>query len=157
MTSIDKILVPVDFQSDPETMLQLAVELGRTHNARLVFLHVIDQSIIDAIHQASHKGYKGEFVQGMRKLVQDRERDLENLVPETHREGLDVELLVRKGDPAEKIIQVAKDLSIKLIVLGSRAPGGETGSSIGEVTRQVVAGAPCSVLLARRTQDIGPL
>jgi universal stress protein A len=157
MTSIDKILVPVDFQSDPKTVLQLAVELGRAHNARLVFLHVIDQPIIDAIHQVSHKGYKGEFVQGMRKLVQDKERDLENLIPETYREGLDVELLVRKGDPAEKIIQVAKDLSIKLIVLGSSALEGETAFHIGEVARRVMSGAPCSLLLARPTEDIGAL
>lgn len=155
MTSIDKILVPVDFQSGAETMLQLAVELGRAHNARLVFLHVIDQSIIDAVQQLSHKGYKGDFVQGMRKVVQDKERELENLASGIHREGIDVELLVRKGDPAEKIIQVAKDLSIKLIILNSRERKDEASPHMGDVTREVVSGAPCSVLLARPTEAVG--
>jgi len=149
MFSIDKVLVPVSFSADSEATVNYAIGLARPHNARLIFLHVINQDIIDSIQQSSDKGYKGDFVRGVRNLVAEREADLRRLVPESCREELEVEFSVRKGAPAEKIIQAATDLSVKLVVLGTSAQSSEFPASLGNTTREVIDASPCPVLLVR--------
>ncbi len=150
MIRVERILVPVDFSGRPEDVAQYAVEIGRMKSAGIYFLHVIHQSIVDAVQTLNKKGYKGDFVQAYRKLVGERERDLERLVSGDLREGLEVEFLVRKGDPAEEVVRVAGELFIDLVVIGGQVTRDGTGTvRLGSVTRHVVERAPCPVLLVK--------
>jgi universal stress protein A len=149
MIRIRKILVLVDFSQNSEKAVQYGLEVARDRQARVFFLHMINQRIIDAVQELSSKGYKGDFIQALKKLVQDRENDLRQFVPEESRSGLEVEFLIRKGEPAEEVINVAKELSIDLIVVGSQGHTALATASIGSVAQNVVNHAPCPVLVIR--------
>ncbi len=149
MIRIQRILVLVDFSQNSAKAAEYGLGIGREQGARIYFLHMINQRIIDAVQELSSKGYKGDFLQAMKKLVQDRENDLREFVPEENREGAEVEFLIRKGEPSEEVISIAKEFSIDLIVLGSQGHTALASGSIGSVAQNVVNRAPCPVLVVR--------
>ncbi len=149
MVRIQKILVLVDFSQNSENAVHYGLEIARDRNARVYFLHMINQRIIDAVQELSSKGYKGDFIQALKKLVQDRENDLMEFVPQDRREGIDIEFLIRKGEPAEEVVNVAKEFSIDLIIVGSQGHTALASSTIGSVAQNVVNQAPCPVLVVR--------
>ncbi|MGC8781078.1 MAG: universal stress protein [Anaerolineae bacterium] len=63
--------------------------------------------------------------------------------------GVDAKLLLRVGDPAYEIIQVAKTEGYDLIVVGHRGLSPIKAFLLGSVSNRVVTHAPCSVLVVR--------
>ena len=63
--------------------------------------------------------------------------------------GWTLETVIRQGDPANDIIEVATKIDSDLLVIGSHGLGRIERFLIGSVSRKVVEYAPCSVLVAR--------
>jgi nucleotide-binding universal stress UspA family protein len=63
--------------------------------------------------------------------------------------GIDVETHAREGDPAEVILDIAKEQNADLIVVGSRGLSGVRRFLIGSVSAKVSEHAPCSVMIVR--------
>jgi universal stress protein A len=149
MIKIERILVPVDFSESSQKALRYGHELARERNGRLYVLHVINQRIIDALHDMSAKGYKGEFVEVLKKVVNERKEELDRFVPASMREGIEIEFETRKGRPAEEVIKFARDNRIDLIILGNVGRSALEAALVGSVARSVANHAPCPVLLVR--------
>jgi nucleotide-binding universal stress UspA family protein len=64
-------------------------------------------------------------------------------------QGLNAHSLVMRGEPADTIINHARDQKIDLIVCGSRGYGTVTSMLVGSVSRQLAHHAPSSVLVVR--------
>jgi universal stress protein A len=152
MITIERILVPVDFSESSQKALRYGHELARERNGKLYVLHVINQRIIDALHDMSAKGYKGEFIEVLKKVVSERKEELERFVPVTMREGIEIEFEIRKGRPAEEVIKFAKENRIDLIILGNVGRSALEAALVGSVARNVANHAPCPVLLVRPTE-----
>lgn len=149
MIRLERILVPVDFSEYSEKAVRYGIELARGHGSKLYFVHVISQRVIHAVQELNVRGYKGDFVQAVRKLVQDKENDLRDFVPQSLYEGIETHFSIRKGSPAEEVIEASKNLSIDLIVLGSKGHSALASVLIGSVVQKVVNNAPCPVLVVR--------
>jgi nucleotide-binding universal stress UspA family protein len=63
--------------------------------------------------------------------------------------GVEARLLLREGDPAYEIIQVAKIEGYDLIVVGHRGLSPIKAFLLGSVSNRIVEHAPCSVLVVR--------
>lgn len=61
---------------------------------------------------------------------------------------------VRVGDAADEILRVAEDFAADLIVMGSRGHTGLARFFAGSVTRRVLHGAKCSVLVSRGSASL---
>lgn len=61
----------------------------------------------------------------------------------------DIDVVMIDGDPARKIVQVAKRAQADLIAVGSRGLGGAEGLLAGSVSYKVNHAAPCSCLIVR--------
>ena len=66
--------------------------------------------------------------------------------------GLSVETVVRDGDPRTAIVKEAEEWGADLIMMGSHGRTGLTRLLLGSVAQAVVAHAPCSVEVVRRTR-----
>src|SRR5687767_2303112 len=64
--------------------------------------------------------------------------------------GLDVETVIRDGDPRTEIVDEAIKWNSDLIVVGSHGYTGIKRLLLGSVAQHVVAHAPCSVEVVRR-------
>jgi nucleotide-binding universal stress UspA family protein len=53
------------------------------------------------------------------------------------------------GDPAEQLIETARELDADLLVVGRRDQGALQRLVLGSVSSKVVGGAPCDVLVVR--------
>lgn len=63
--------------------------------------------------------------------------------------GAGVTAVVRAGRPADVLIDVARELSADLIVVGNRGRGPARSALLGSVSAHLVDHAPCPVLVAR--------
>lgn len=63
--------------------------------------------------------------------------------------GLAVDAVARQGDPAQTIVEEAKDWHADLIVVGSHGRSGLGRLLLGSVAQAVVSHAPCSVEVVR--------
>ncbi len=152
LTTIRRILVPVDFSENSEKAVRFGVDLARERSARLVVLHVLNERFVEAIQELNFKGFKGDFVHSLRKLLKEKEDDLLEFIQPEWRTDIDMEVMVRRGNPAQEVIEAAKDLSIDLIVLGSLGYSAADVTGIGATATEVAGKAPCSVMLVRDVQ-----
>jgi nucleotide-binding universal stress UspA family protein len=65
--------------------------------------------------------------------------------------GLNVEMVVRDGDPRSVIVDEAKEWSANLVVVGSHGYTGVKRWLLGSVAHSVVSHAPCSVEVVRKS------
>lgn len=63
--------------------------------------------------------------------------------------GVEARLLLREGDPAYEIVQVAQTEGYDLIVVGHRGLSPIKAFLLGSVSSRIVTHAPCSVLVVR--------
>lgn len=64
--------------------------------------------------------------------------------------GVDAEFEVLEGEPAERIVELARAREADLIVVGSRGRGSIVGTLLGSVSREVMRHADRPVLVAAR-------
>jgi universal stress protein A len=149
MIKIQRVLVPIDFSEHSQKAARYGTEIGRDRKARIYFLNVINQRILDTVQDLSVRGFQGDFAEAVNTLAGKREHELRQFVPGAWLEGLETQYLIRKGNPAEEIMAAARELDIDMIVLGSRGHSALATLFVGSVARNVVNHAPCPVLIVR--------
>jgi len=74
---------------------------------------------------------------------------LEEAAAEIRAAGVEVDVFVRQGDPADAILDVAEERGSDLIVVGNKGMTGAKRFLLGSVPNKVSHHAPCSVLIIR--------
>ncbi len=139
---MDRIVVGVDGSDESWAGYQAALDLAKATGASIVAVHVEYLSAWATFGLGATLGDVFEADEKVRTELTD----------EAQRRGeshdVEVEVMVRKGRPANEITAVATDVGADLVVVGHRGHGGAT-SWLGSVATEVVHRAPCSVLVAR--------
>lgn len=135
---IERILFATDFGNASPVAASYVARLGETHGAYLTLLHVVENT------------EPGELVHP-RELEEAALVHLRRLIPETVELLHEPRLMVRHGDAAEKILEVAQSDSADLIVLGVRnSKSVLRATHLGAaVAHQVIAKSGCPVLTVR--------
>lgn len=152
MTSIKRILCPVDFSEFSRHALDSAVAIARQQDAAVTALYVIPpvQTTYPAIGVAAYVPY----VYSVEDLKEFRTM-LERFVgavdyPIT---AVSVEALV-----VDEILKRAAELPADLIVIGTHGRSGFDRLVLGSVAERVLVKATCPVLtIPRRSPDVAPL
>ncbi|MEM3397176.1 MAG: universal stress protein [Thermoplasmata archaeon] len=111
---VKTVVVPTDGSEDMEQVLSIAVDIARTMEAKIYGIYVVDLTpFIDFPED--------EVVQSIKaKLYEEGWNALRTLEKFCKERGNEVEVLIEEGNPAEKIIKIAKKLKADLIVMGTR-------------------------------------
>jgi len=151
----DHILVPVDNISSHRQGIDAAIGLARASGGRLTLL-----SVVPTIHDLSgRQAVAGRFSPGATRVMleieeKDRNQQLDHLVSECKTAGVEAEGVIRRGDPAQVIAEVAQELAVDLISIGTHGKVGtqafwqlSVGARILERTsRPMLLSPPCSVI-----------
>ena len=142
---IHKILVPTDGSDHANKAIQFAADLAAQYDATVFIMHVVSKLDIpdDFFHYAEIEGFEeppqtiylqkvGDAIIGQAEKKVDRKR-----VKKVHAE-------LSEGDPAEKILEFAKDNNVDMIVIGSRGLGSVKGLLLGSVSTKVCHLAECT-------------
>ncbi len=83
------------------------------------------------------------------KIIKYGEQVLNDVVENGKTMGVEVQKILKVGNPAETILNVAQNLKVHTIVLGSEGKKGIKRVLLGSVAENVVRNAECTVLVAR--------
>jgi len=142
------ILVPLDGSPTGSRGLRQALALATAERARLVLLHVVDES---AAYAEFESGASADLV---RALVRDGRRILKRAQSLAGRHGKEARALLREsvGEPvAEEIVRQAKRLHCDLIVMGTHARRRGARRVPGSRGALVARDSPVPVLLVPRS------
>lgn len=145
MVQINRVLIPVDFSENSQRAVNYGLSIARTYGAKVYMMHVISQRIVDAIHELSIKGYKGDFVEIMKDVRRDREKEMKALAASF--EGIEIEFIIKEGKPGPEIVDIAKELNVDLIVIGHQGRSALGSILLGSVAQYVVNHTPCPILV----------
>ncbi len=151
MPQFKKILCPVDFDQNSLRALRLACELAQEGKAVLYVVHVV----------AMPPGPEVALPFG--RMEAAARTKLEEMIRRKVNVKARCEIKVLMGDPSVEILQVAKRLDAKLIVMATHGRKGLRRLVLGSVAEQVVREAPCPVLTvgprmtrAKGSQTVSP-
>jgi nucleotide-binding universal stress UspA family protein len=141
--TMERILVPVDGSEQSHKAIAFAADLAKHYNAALYLLHVYKITIIP-------EGL-GDYVMTEREELQAL-GDKIIAAAEKEAKGHGIELIqatVVEGDPAERIIDYAKEHDVDIIVIGSRGLGTFKGLLLGSVSDKVTHRADRTCVIVR--------
>jgi nucleotide-binding universal stress UspA family protein len=138
-----KLLLAFDGTREGRQALREAAALARRVDAKVHLLSVVHLTPGELLAESSLPGALVEFDEAeMDKVVQEG-------LAELRRAGLTAEGTLSRGpNPARDIADVARRIGADLIVLGHRNQGTLARLWNGSVGQQLIAHAPCSVLVA---------
>jgi nucleotide-binding universal stress UspA family protein len=142
------ILLATDGSPASGHAAKLAVNLARTHGAKLMAVYVIDPYPYLGIGESNPYGFQA-YMAAAQKHAAEAHAEVEVLC--THG-GSSVPLEVRAIEntaASTGIVQTAKDESADLIVMGSHGRSGITRLMLGSVANKVVAESQVPVLITR--------
>jgi nucleotide-binding universal stress UspA family protein len=143
------ILLATDGSDASAHAAALAVDLARTHGARLTALYVVDPYPYLGIGEANPMGFQAYMSAAYDHAAQAHAR-VAQLCDKGG--GKPVELVLRMAEdvPAtEGILRMAKDEGADLIVVGSHGRSGLMRMVLGSIASKVVAQSHLPVLVAR--------
>ena len=147
--AIHRILVPIDFSPDSLHALTYARDLAQRVGARLVILHVVDQTYLAGSRELYFAN--PEFAKILDEQWRIANTQLDRVGADVQKQRLRCRTLVKRGAPAQVIVGAAKDAGTDLIVMGTHGRTGLAHMVIGSVAERVVRTAHCPVLTVRRT------
>jgi nucleotide-binding universal stress UspA family protein len=138
-----QILVPTDLSEAAEQALDYACELARPLGAQIHLLNVISIPALGVPELGV--ALTATMIDD---LVVENQKALDRLAQTRCTDRLG-QVMVQTGDARDVINQVAKDLGIDLIVMGTHGRRGISRALMGSVAETVVRSAPCAVLTVR--------
>ncbi len=150
-----KILLAVDGSEKSKRAAEKAKELAESLNAEITIITVIT----DTEYFGSHPGVSSEatFYQ-LEEVTEQRKKQAKekgrNILEEAesiiNEDGLkEIEKIMRRGDSAENICEVAEEGNFDLIILADKGEGGVKRFLLGSTSDKVVRHASNSVLIVK--------
>jgi len=143
------VLVPYD--SSPMAQRAFEQALLDYPNAEIRLLHVIDfaKASYGVPAEGGTAGYLESWETSIREQVDGWFKAARETAAEHESFTGTVETQIETGPPARTIIEVADDLGVDYVVMGSHGRSGASRILFGSVAESVTRRAPCPVLVVR--------
>ena len=136
---IKKILAPVDESTRSQRIVERAAEMAETFHAKVILLHV-RQKVPDILGEPYYQKVLNQYLEKAETITAPLKKQLEE-------SGVDHEVLILEGNPAEAIVDAAGDEKCDLIVMGSRGLSDFQGMALGSVSHKVIHAMDRLILL----------
>ncbi len=141
--NIDKIVVATDGSENVKNAVEWGIEIAKSNNAKVIALYVIPNAGVTL-------AMRGEsWIKGLEThLKEEGEKALKYVVETGEKEGVKVDtLIIEDKNPAEGIVDFARENNADLIVMGTQGRTGLEHMLIGSVAENVVRHAKRQVLV----------
>ncbi len=146
---IKRILVPTDFSPGAEPALAWAAKLANCFNAEVVLLHVLD------IRLAALAGLPPDMaaMPAVDELVRSARAEADEQMARVAARFPSARAVIQEGAPRSVILEVAGNLDVDLIVMGTHGRTGLAHVFFGSVAEYVVQHSRIPVLTARQEES----
>jgi nucleotide-binding universal stress UspA family protein len=140
LVAIKRVLYATDLDEASQSGLKYAIELARAAGAQLTVTHVVDH-LDRMLGPALVARLQGERA----KLVQELKERVINLVAEEKNPSVAIDTLVVEGKPFEKLLEIASDRQVDIIVINLQSKTMLERAFLGSTAERVVRLAPVPV------------
>jgi nucleotide-binding universal stress UspA family protein len=150
-----RILVPFDSTELSIKALDRACEVAMNTNSELILLYVVDTTCLCPIGIREHIRDMNEFEAAKNRYVDELKNAAEQMIQEKWKEinqrGVKVSSIVKTGDPADEILDFARNEMVHAIIMGSSGSLKRLHErkGIGSISRWISEIANCPVILMR--------
>lgn len=130
------VLFPVDQSQEARNAAEVAIDVVKQYQSRLILLSVVEESSSDPSNEENPM----KSPTAVAKL-------LENVEEIFSKQGIEVQVIEKQGKPAFTICDVADEVNANLIVMGCRGLGLTEEGANDSVTNRVINLSPCPVLI----------
>ena len=138
---ISTVAVGTDGSETAAEALEMAAEIARRFDARIVLLSAFDDSRVSRSPTDPEGEWSYSPATRLREILSRAEQDLQ-------RQGLDVSTRIDAGDPAQVLVRLAEECGADLLVIGNK---GMQRRMLGSVPNTVTHKAHCSVVVVKTT------
>jgi nucleotide-binding universal stress UspA family protein len=131
------ILFPLDRSREAQEAIAVAIDLVQKYQSKLILLSVVETPDFDAEVLEDPVMQSPDAIDQLLHSAQDL----------FAQRGIAAEILQREGKPAFTICDVADELNVNLIVMGSRGIGLDLEHTTESVANRVINLSPCPVLI----------
>lgn len=146
MFNLKKILVPTDFSRQSDVALKKAGDLAETFKAKIILFHSIPEES-SILH--SYLGDKASEDLKKRHLDETENLFKKQVEKVLGDKDVEVEYIVKFGEPYYEILKTEKDFDVDLIVIASHTKSFFEDVFFGSTTEKVVRRSKKSVLVVR--------
>ena len=136
-------LVPVDFSTITEEIIETALTFARALKGKIVLLHTVQSQVITSEYalpvEALHEALVAEEKSSAAKLSDYATR--------FRVAGLAAETFVRQGPPVTVILEVANEVNADFIIMGSHGHGRLYDLLVGSTASGVIKGTKCGIII----------
>jgi nucleotide-binding universal stress UspA family protein len=133
----NKILFPLDRSREAQEAIAVAIDLVQKYQSKLILLSVVETPDLAAEVSDDPVMQSPEAIDQLLHSAQAM----------FAKRGIQADILQRTGKPAFTICDVADELNVNLIVMGSRGIGLDVEHTAESVASRVINLAPCPVLI----------
>ena len=145
---IKRILVPVDFSSYSQQALYFADTIAQKFEAKLVFLHVIEQEIYPTFYAEEIESVF-EIDPSLNQAVIE---NLKDFVADFIKDEFVEDFMVREGVAHKEIVECAKE-DFDLLIIATHGLSGLEYLLLGGTSEKVIRWATCPVLVVKRNDE----
>ena len=127
---IKRLLVAVDESPRSIRVVERAAEIAELFHAKIILLHV-RQKVPDILGDPFYQQLFNHYMQTAEQITAPLHLLLED-------KGIDHEVLILEGDPAQAITEAASNQKCELIVMGTRGLSNLAGMALGSVSHKVL-------------------
>jgi nucleotide-binding universal stress UspA family protein len=139
----NKILLTVDGSEGSAKAANVAFEVAEMTKSKLYILHVIPTPIVKQVALMSD----GDADELLAKYSAKGEMLLEGVKAAAKDSGIDVELILDRGSPSDRILAQVKELGVDLVVIGSHGASGGAHTGLGRSVERVTMNIDVPVLV----------
>ena len=150
-----RILVPFDCTELSNKALDRACAVSLNTNSELILLYVVDTTCLCPGGIRQHIKNIDEFEAARNHFVNELESAAVRMIDQKRNElsqkGVKVTSLIKSGDPADEIINVARNEMVHAIIMGSSGSLRKLHErkGVGSISRWISEIANCPVILMR--------
>ena len=141
---LKKILCAVDLMDTVNPAVEYAKMLADMSGASVSVIYVISSRSTYENLQVPVE----EIAKGMRRIWSRSREDMDAFVA-AHFPGVDATGFIYEGKPAEKIVEIAREQDVDMIVMGTHAREGLDRLFFGSMANEVVKSSKCPVMTIR--------
>ncbi|XRO77426.1 universal stress protein [Methanocaldococcus sp. 10A] len=153
-----KILYPTDFSEVAEIVLKHVKAFKNLGGEEVILLHIIDENDIKKkdifsliLGVAGLNKSIEEFENELKKKLSEKAKDkMEKIKKELEDIGFKVKDIVIVGNPHEKIVEIAEEENVDVIIMGSHGKTNLKDILLGSVTENVIKKSDKPVLIVKR-------
>jgi len=146
------VLVPHAGTLAGDIALKHAIHIAKLSSSKIILLHIIEEFPhvpMFALHSSQAIKIKHQIAEMIKEMKDTMEKEMANRLELCKKHGIDTELKMTVGLPAEEILKIVKNQKIDLIVMAKRRKlkGFKSLLTLGSVSRKIIENTSCPVLM----------